>query len=181
MVLTIAATLLSAAPLIVVAPFEVVSPDPADADLGLAIQSLVEHELAAVAIKTRTGAELDAKNPEKLEGATHLVVGTVSRMGNQLFILPRLIELPNRVVATSKLKGPTAWNDRRQFTSAVVEALKVPMPARPDGYDVNEELARAWGAALRASGAPKLAKEKLTAIVEKWPRFMPAKARLAKL
>jgi TolB-like protein len=176
----IAATLLAATPLVVVAPFEVTSPDPADADLGLAMQNLMVHELAAVGIKARTeDAELG-----KLEGATHVTVGTILRVGKQLVVAARLIDpRDNTLLFSTKLKGTSVWNDRRQFTAGIVEALKLPMPARPDGYDVNEELARAWGAALRAlkSGDPKVAKEKVSAVVAKWPTFMPAKAQLAKL
>ncbi len=179
----IAVAMLTAAPLVVVAPFEVKSIDPADADLGLTMQNLMVHELAAVGIKARTeDAELNAEG--KIEGATHVAVGTIIRAGNQLVVTARLIDpRDNNLLFSTKLKGPSLWNDRRQFTSAIVEALKLPMPARPDGYDVNEELARAWGAALRAlkSGDPKVAKEKVSAVVEKWPQFMPAKAQLAKL
>lgn len=179
----LAVSMLTAAPVIVVLPFEVNSADPADADLGLAMQSLVVHELAAVAITSRT-EDVDVKDLGKLQGATHVATGNIVRLGKQVVVTARLIDArDNTLVAKSKLSGPTLWNDRRKFTSAIVDAVGVPMPARPDGYDVNEELARAWGAALRAlqAGDPKVAKEKVSAVVAKWPKFMPAKAQLAKL
>jgi TolB-like protein len=177
------AMILSATPMVVVLPFEVNSSDPADADLGLAMQSLVVHELSAVMIKSRT-EDVDVKDLGKVEGMTHVATGTIVRLGKQVVISARLIDpRDNTILATTKLSGPSVWNDRRRFTSDVVAALQAPMPARPDGYDVNEDLARAWGAALRAlkSGDPKVAKEKVSAVVEKWPKFMPAKAQLAKL
>jgi TolB-like protein len=183
MLSVIAAAMLTAAPLVVVLPFEVKSIDPADADLGLAMQSLVVHELSAVAINSRTeDADLNAAG--KIAGATHVATGTIVRMGKDVLVSARLIDpKDNKILAVTLLRGPALWNDRRQFTSKVVEKLGVPMPARPDGYDVNEDLARAWGAALRAlkSGDPTVAKDKVSAVVEKWPQFMPAKAQLAKL
>ena len=146
------------------------------------MQSLVVHELASVMLEARS-EDADVKDQAKLKGMTHVAHGAIVRLGKQVAVTAWLIDArDNKILFTIKLSGPTLWNDRRKFTSAIVEALKLPMPARPDGYDVNDDLARAWGAALRAlkSGDPKV-KDKVSAVVEKWPKFMPAKAQLAKL
>jgi TolB-like protein len=180
----IATALLAAAPVIVVAPFEVNSVDPADADLGLALQSLVEADLAGAGLQSRTEDDLDPKNWGKIKTANHIVTGTIMPMGKRVIVLIKMIEPVGGAIDTNvKLKGADAWNERRQFVDGVLKVLALPVPPKLEQLVVTDELVRAWGAALRAihSGDPKVAKEKVAAVVKRWPDFALARARLDRL
>jgi hypothetical protein len=184
MLSVIGALMLSAAPVVVVAPFEVKSAEAVDADLGLALQNVMELDLAAVAIQTRTEDQLAESEWGKIKGASHLVAGTVSRMMGKLVVSTRLIALKDQqVLAVGKSTSPGVWHTRQPFVSKVLDALALPLPALQEKPELSEELLRAWGGALRAvhSGDPKVAKEKVADVVKRWPQFAPARARLEKL
>ena len=179
------ALLLNAEPLIVVAPFEVVSQNPADANLGRAMQSLVEADLKAAGLTPRTEDDLDPKNWGKIKGATHIVAGTIMTLPGKVKISARLIALPNAVVASASTDILTLgdWNGRQRITRAVLDALKRPPPPSMEELRVTDALFRAWAEALQAvhDGDLVVAKQKVADVVKRWPDFAPAKERLAQL
>jgi hypothetical protein len=185
MLLLVAALLLSAEPVLVVVPFEVMSQDPADANLGRALQSLVEADLKAAGVQIRTEDDLDAKNWGKIQGASHVVAGSIVKMLGKVKISARLIALPNTMVASASLDllDPGEWNGRQRITLRVLNELKKPVPPALGEIGVDDALIRAWGDALRAlhDGDPAAAKQKVADVVKRWPLFAPAKERLAQL
>lgn len=174
--------MLSAEPVLVVAPFEVGSAVPADANLGRAMQSLVEADLKAAGLQPRTEDDLDAKNWGKIKGATHVLFGTIAKLGGKMKVSARLVELPNVQVASASLDVGT-WNGRQRITTTVLNAFKKPAPLRLDELQVDDALLRAWGDALAAvhDGDPIVAKQKVAEVVKRWPAFSPAKERLGQL
>lgn len=174
--------LLSAEPVLVVAPFEVHSEDPADANLARAMQSLVEADLKAAGVQPRTEDDLDAKHWGKIKGATHVLFGTIARLGGKTKVSARLIQLPNLQVASASL-DVGEWNGRQRITHTVLNAFKKPLPMKADELQVDDVLLRAWGDALAAvhDGDPVIAKRKVADVVKRWPAFTPAKERLGQL
>lgn len=180
----LAALLLSAEPLVVVAPFEVMSADPADANLGRAMQSVLEADLKAAGVTLRTDDSLEPKDGGKAQGATHVVVGSLVALRGQVKVAVRVIEVPNITIATaSAVLFAGDWNGRQPITLAVLAAFKKPVPLVPVELSVDDALFRAWGAALRAlhDGDPKVAKGLVADVVKRWPHFTPARERLARL
>ena len=181
----VVAVVLSSEPVVVVAPFEVMSEAAADENLGRAIQSLVEADLKTAGVLLRTEDDLDAKNWGKIKGATYLVVGSIMKLPGKVKIGARLIALPNTLVASAStdVLPLGEWNGRQRITQVVLKELKKPLPATLEEIHVEDALVRAWGDALRAlhDGDPAAAKQKIADVVKKWPSFSPAKERLAQL
>ena len=174
----VVALLLTAEPLIVVAPFEVASDDPSDAHLGRAFASLVEADLKAAGVPLRTEDDLDSKNWGKIKGASHLVTGTIVKLRGQLKIVARMIATPDAMIGSAAIKNE--WNGRLPIARLVLKGLHKPVPAGLIELKVEEALLRAWGDAL-AEGDPATAKKKVADVVKRWPAFTPAKDRLAQL
>lgn len=178
----VVALMLSAEPVLVVPPFEVHSDAPADANLGRALQSLVEADLTAAGVQLRTEDDLDAKQWGKIKGATHLLAGSITKLAGQVKVSARIIELPHAQVASVSLEVGT-WNGRQRITTTVLNAFKKPAPMKLDEVLVDDALIHAWGDALAAihDGDPVVAKQKVADVVKRWPKFALAKARLGQL
>lgn len=185
MLSVVAALLLSAEPVLVVVPFEVMSQDPADANMGRAMQSLVEADLKAAGVQIRTEDDLDSKNWGKIQGASHVVAGSIVHLRGKVKVSARLIALPNTMVASAGLDllDPGQWNGRQRITLSVLNELKKPVPPALGEISVDDALIRAWGDALKAlhDGDPAVAKKKVAAVAKRWPLFGPAQERLAQL
>lgn len=176
----LAATVLSAAPVVVV-PFDVLSPDPRkQAAFPRALQSLVEADLRGCGVEVRTEDDLDSKNWGKIKGASLIIVGTHLTAGNNLAFTVRAVGVDQVMAGITRLR---AWDDRQAVCKMVLRALGLPMPQAFDQLEVTEALLVAWGEALNAlhDGAPAVAREKIAAVAKQWPAFKPATERLAQL
>lgn len=180
----LAAAILCAEPVVVVRPFEVMSSDPADANLGRAMQSLVEADLKAAGLTLRIDETPEPKADTKLLPASHLVLGSLVALHGRVKLAVRVVEVPNTTIATaSAVLFAGDWNGRQPITNAVLQAFKKPAPLGAEQLRVDDALLRAWGDALHAleKADPAAAKKKVADVVKRWPDFTPAKERLARL
>lgn len=169
----------SADPVVAVAPFEVTG--GADARLGRAFASVVEADLKAAGVSVRTEDQLGPKEWGKIKGATYVVTGTIVKLGAKQAITCRMLSVGDQAaVSSATLKS---WNDRAALTNAVLTQLKQSLPAKMAPLQVDEALMTAWGEALEAvhSGDLAVAKKRVADVAKRWPAFTPAVERLAQL
>ena len=177
MVAALIALTLAAEPVLAVGNVEVVG---GSAELGLALQSIVEHDLLQVTDAVRTQADVDrakAGGPQ-VRGATHLLLGKLMTMGKAGRFDVKVVDVGDRGVrgsASMQLTGDAWAADRSKLVAQLCKAAGVTPSGNPKTARYSADEVAAWGKAL-AAGTP----EALTAFAEKWPDFGPAKRRLKK-
>jgi hypothetical protein len=189
MPLLVLVALLAAAPspVVVVPAFQVPDgPTGAKSNIGLALASVAETDLAQARIHVRSEDDLDVKNVGKVAGASHLLSGKVISMAGTSQVTLNLTKVSDGlVVAASKVRfsKELSGDARREVVRLVCEGLGQPQPKDLVFAPLSAELLEAWGQALAlvGSGDPARAREAVEAVAKRWPDFEPAARRLKML
>lgn len=177
MLAALLAAALGADPVIAVQPFVVHGGSP---ELGLALTSIVEDDLATALGAVRFQAEVDAAKQGRAQarGATYLVTGVVAVMGEQGRVALQLVDVESKRAAGGAALTVTGgdWGaDRARLVTGIAKAAGLKWKGEPKTPVYPKDAVLAWGAALK-DGSP----EAIAAFAKKWPEFGPAKRRLAK-